>query len=346
MLRRAVGSGKDSAPNIAIFVDYENVAIGAQQAKYENFDIALVLERLLDKGNIIVKKAYADWERYKPARRALHEAAFELIEIPHVSYSGKNSADIRLVVDALDLCYTKGHVDVFVIVSGDSDFSPLVAKLRENNKTVVGLGVKNSSSDLLIDNCDEFIYYDELIRARTTGAAGRTRNPSAEPQKREPRGVKEARVAEPKAVRSNGGQRAAASGAVKPAHKSVATSTPATTASSATSAGAAASSVTANNPAPTPPNSRDPDDEEKLKVAALEMVLDVVDALFRERDDNLWASQVKQTLKRKKPQFSETFHGYRNFTQLLEDARRRELLEIEKDVKSGGYLILSFGKNA
>jgi uncharacterized protein (TIGR00288 family) len=342
-----VGSGKDSAPNIAIFVDYENVAIGAQQAKYENFDIGLVLERLLDKGNIIVKKAYADWERYKPARRALHEAAFELIEIPHVSYSGKNSADIRLVVDALDLCYTKGHVDVFVIVSGDSDFSPLVAKLRENNKTVVGLGVKNSSSDLLIDNCDEFIYYDELIRSRSAGAQGRTRSASAEPQKREPRPAKEVRTAEPKPSRGPEGQRAVAASPVKtPTKASAATATATAAPTAATSGAAAAAPVATSNAAPASPNVRDADDEERLKLAALEMVLDVVDALFRERDDNLWASQVKQTLKRKKPQFSETFHGYRNFTQLLEDARRRELLEIEKDVKSGGYLILSFGKNA
>ena len=139
----------NSAPNIAIFCDYENVALGVRDAKFDSFDIGLVIERLLDKGKIVVKKAYSDWERYKTARRPLHEAGFELIEIPHVSYSGKNSADIRLVVDALDLCYVKGHVDVFAIVSGDSDFSPLVSKLRENAKQVIGLGVKNSSSDLL-----------------------------------------------------------------------------------------------------------------------------------------------------------------------------------------------------
>ena len=154
----------ESAPNIAVFADFENVALGVRDAKYPSFDIELVLQRLLDKGNVVVKKAYSDWDRYRAAVRQLHEAAFELIEIPHVSYSGKNSADIRLVVDALDLCYTKAHVDVFVIISGDSDFSPLVSKLRENNKQVIGLGVKNSSSDLLIDNCDEFIYYDDLVR--------------------------------------------------------------------------------------------------------------------------------------------------------------------------------------
>jgi uncharacterized protein (TIGR00288 family) len=150
--------------NIAVFCDFENIALGVQEAKYEKFDIARVLERLLLKGSIVVKKAYCDWARYKEFKSAMHAAAFELIEIPHVRQSGKNSADIRLVVDALDLCYTKSHVDTFVIVSGDSDFSPLVSKLRENAKTVIGVGVKNSSSDLLIANCDEFIYYDDLVR--------------------------------------------------------------------------------------------------------------------------------------------------------------------------------------
>ena len=150
--------------NMALFCDFENVALGVRDAKYDKFDIRKVLERLLVKGSIVVKKAYCDWERYKDFKRDLHEAAFELIEIPHVRQSGKNSADIRMVVDALDLCYTKGHVDTFVIISGDSDFSPLVSKLRENAKVVIGVGVKNSTSDLLIANCDEFIYYDDLVR--------------------------------------------------------------------------------------------------------------------------------------------------------------------------------------
>ncbi|MEJ2393165.1 MAG: NYN domain-containing protein, partial [Candidatus Thiodiazotropha sp.] len=148
---------------MALFCDFENVALGVRDADYAQFDIIKVLEKLLLKGNIVVKKAYADWSRYKEFRPPMHEASFELIEIPHVRQSGKNSADIRLVVDALDLCYTKEHVDTFVIISGDSDFSPLVSKLRENNKTVIGLGVKNSTSDLLIANCDEFIYYDDLV---------------------------------------------------------------------------------------------------------------------------------------------------------------------------------------
>jgi len=150
--------------NMALFCDFENVALGVQDAKYEKFDINRVLERLLLKGSIVVKKAYCDWQRYKEFKVGMHGASFELIEIPHVRQSGKNSADIRMVVDALDLCYTKGHVDTFVIISGDSDFSPLVSKLRENAKVVIGVGVKNSTSDLLIANCDEFIFYDDLVR--------------------------------------------------------------------------------------------------------------------------------------------------------------------------------------
>src|SRR3954464_12393496 len=151
--------------SLAVFCDFENLALGVREAKYSAFDMEKVLERLLAKGSIVVKKAYCDWDRYKEFKVAMHAASFELIEIPHVRQSGKNSADIRMVVDALDLCYTKGHVDTFVIVSGDSDFSPLVSKLRENAKLVIGVGVKNSSSDLLINNCDEFIYYDDLVRA-------------------------------------------------------------------------------------------------------------------------------------------------------------------------------------
>jgi uncharacterized protein (TIGR00288 family) len=282
----------DFAPNIAIFVDFENVALGVRDAKYDEFDVHLVLERLLDKGKIVVKKAYADWERFRGSRRALHESSFELIEIPHVSYSGKNSADIRMVVDALDLCYTKEHVDVFCVVSGDSDFSPLVSKLRENNKKVIGMGVKNSSSDLLIENCDEFIYYDDLVRHRAKQAKA-TKQRLKEPAPK-PADAKDAAKDQ------------------RPASK-------------------AADST---------------DDGAGRKEKAIEMVLETVDALFRERDDNLWGSMVKQTLKRKRPSFSETFHGYRSFNELLEDTQDRGLLEIQKDEKSGGYLIVSFGPNA
>jgi uncharacterized protein (TIGR00288 family) len=177
---------RTSDATMAVFLDLENIALGARDAKFPSFDIEKVLERLLLKGHIVVKKAYCDFDRYKDFKRGLHEAAFELIEIPHVRQSGKNSADIRMVVDALDLCYTKGHVDTFVILSGDSDFSPLVSKLRENAKTVIGVGVKNSTSDLFINNCDEFIYYDDLVRKepskarRRTATAGRSPAVSAE----------------------------------------------------------------------------------------------------------------------------------------------------------------------
>ena len=176
--------------SMALFCDFENIALGVRDANYEKFDIGKVLERLLLKGSIVVKKAYCDWERYKAFKAPMHEASFELIEIPHVRQSGKNSADIRMVVDALDLCYTKTHVDTFVIISGDSDFSPLVSKLRENDKAVIGVGVKNSTSDLLIANCDEFIYYDDLVRAKrkapakkraVKAAAGETPAPKKSP---------------------------------------------------------------------------------------------------------------------------------------------------------------------
>ncbi len=284
----------ESAPNLAVFADFENVALGVRDAKYPSFDIELVLQRLLDKGNVVVKKAYCDWDRYRSAVRQLHEAAFELIEIPHVSYSGKNSADIRLVVDALDLCYTKAHVDVFVIISGDSDFSPLVSKLRENNKQVIGLGVKNSSSDLLIENCDEFIYYDDLVRAKP-----RAKGPT-----------KAKKVARPP------------SSPTKPVQ------------------GAAGEGVRAE------PTKRDPEAIEDAKLEAIEHVLEIVEGLFRERDGNLWGSMVKQTLKRKRPMFNESYHGYESFSQLLEDAEKRGLLKLQKEPKSGGYVILGFGPEA
>lgn len=281
----------EAAPNIAVFCDFENVAIGARDAKYDDFDVQLVLERLLEKGNVVVKKAYADWERYKSARRALHEAAFELIEIPHVSYSGKNSADIRLVVDALDLCYTKEHLDVFVVVSGDSDFSPLVSKLRENDKKVIGVGVKGSSADLLIDNCDEFILYDDLVRSKSHGKRGETRRGKDKAEKERTKDKSEAK-------------------------------------------------------APKQADAKGESDEIKLKDEALELVVDTAESLLRDRDDGLWGSMVKQTLKRKRPSFSETYYGYRSFNQLLEDAARRGMLELEKDAKSGGYIILTVGPTA
>ncbi len=268
----------DSTPNLAIFCDYENVALGVRDAHYDSFDLQLVLTRLLDKGKIIVKKAYCDWERYKGDRKQLHEAGFELIEVPHVSYSGKNSADIRLVVDALDMCYAKTHIDMFVIVSGDSDFSPLVSKLRENNKAVIGVGVKNSSSDLLVENCDEFIYYDDLVRETKHVAQRVRRRKKAEPS-------------------------TAKKGKEPP------------------------------TPAAAEPELGGAQDE------GLELVVDTALALFRDHDE-VWGSMVKQALKRKRPNFNESFYGYKSFNELLEDARDRGMLEIRKDEKSGGYVIL------
>jgi len=268
--------------NMALFCDFENVALGVRDAKYAKFDIARVLERLLLKGSIVVKKAYCDWERYKEFKASMHEAAFELIEIPHVRQSGKNSADIRMVVDALDLCYTKAHVDTFVILSGDSDFSPLVSKLRENNKVVIGVGVKNSTSDLLIANCDEFIFYDDLVRedeakrnraarkvpAKPAGGAGGTRKPA--PKARE--------------------QEAA------------------------------------------------PDDKRQ---EALDLVVETVEALVAERGagDKIWGSMIKQTLKRRRPGFNESYYGYRAFSDLLADAQAGNLITLSLDEKSGGYTV-------
>jgi len=180
---------RTSDATMAVYLDLENIALGARDAKYPSFDIEQVLERLLLKGHIVVKKAYCDFDRYKDFKRGLHEAAFEMIEIPHVRQSGKNSADIRMVVDALDLSYTKGHVDTFVIISGDSDFSPLVSKLRENAKTVIGVGVKNSTSDLFLNNCDEFIYYDDLVRKEPSKVRRRKATVAAPPNAAAPDGA-------------------------------------------------------------------------------------------------------------------------------------------------------------
>ncbi|MBU1235434.1 MAG: NYN domain-containing protein [Gammaproteobacteria bacterium] len=181
--------------SMALFCDFENIALGVRDAKFAQFDIRKVLERLLLKGSIVVKKAYCDWERYKEFKATMHEAAFELIEIPHVRQSGKNSADIRMVVDALDLCYTKAHVDSFVIISGDSDFSPLVSKLRENDKYVIGIGVRAATSDLLAANCDEFIYYDDLVREQE---AKRKRAEKKAPRTAQPKARKPAAKSEEK----------------------------------------------------------------------------------------------------------------------------------------------------
>lgn len=263
--------------SMALFCDFENVALGVRDTKYQKFDIRPVLERLLLKGSIVVKKAYCDWERYKEFKAPMHEANFELIEIPHVRQSGKNSADIRLVVDALDFCYTKSHVNTFVIISGDSDFSPLVSKLRENNKKVIGVGVKQSTSDLLIANCDEFIFYDDLAREGQRTADARRDNRGG----------------------AGAGQRR------------------------------------------TPDEERRRKEElEARKTQAVEMVVETFEALMAERGDSgkVWASALKDALKRRKPDFNESYYGFRAFGNLLEEAQSRGFLEVGREEKSGTYV--------
>ena len=244
---------------LALFIDFENIALGFQKGKGKvRFEIGKVLERLVEKGNVIVKKAYADWTRFPEYKHPLHEAAIELIEIPKRSQTGKNSADIRLCVDAVDLSYAKEHIDTFVIMSGDSDFSPLVSKLKENGKSVIGMGVKGSTSDLLIGNCDEFIYYEDLDR------------PSGQPP--------------------------AVHGAV-------------------------------------------PTDKRE----AFQLLIDSIQALMRENKEVLYSSMVKDTMKRKRPSFSESYHGYRTFQQLLEDAQEAGLIKLRTDSRSGTYVVSGFG---
>jgi uncharacterized protein (TIGR00288 family) len=247
----------DGERSLAIFIDFENLALGFQ-GRRERFDIARVLERLVEKGKIVAKKAYADWNRFAGFTAALHEAAIELIEIPRRAQSGKNSADIRLCVDAMDLAYSKEHINTFVVLSGDSDFSPLVSKLKELGKHVIGLGMQESTSDLLRDNCDEFIYYEDLGQ-----------NP------------------------------------------------------------AVANALDSHLP------------ETKRKAFAL--LLESLVALRRENKDVLWSSMIKDTMKRKKPSFNETYHGYRTFSELLEDAQQEGLLELETDKRSRTYLVTRFG---
>jgi uncharacterized LabA/DUF88 family protein len=269
--------------NMALFCDFENIALGVRDAQYDKFDIGKVLERLLLKGSIVVKKAYCDWDRYKAFKAPMHEASFELIEIPHVRQSGKNSADIRMVVDALDLCYTKSHVETFVIISGDSDFSPLVSKLRENDKVVIGVGVKNSTSDLLIANCDEFIFYDDLVR-----------------EKRKP-APRKAPAKSPAAGNGKAAARTAAEDAKAPVKKG----------------------------------------DEDRRVEALDLIVETLDALVAERGDEekIWGSMIKQALKRRKPGFNESYYGFRSFNGMLEEAQRRGSLALERDEKSGGYIV-------
>ena len=267
--------------NLALFCDFENIALGVRDARYAKFDIKPILERLLLKGSIVTKKAYCDWERYKQYKPGMHEAAFEMIEIPHIKMSGKNSADIRMVVDALDLCYTKEHIDTFVIISGDSDFSPLVSKLRENAKTVIGVGVRQSTSDLLISNCDEFIFYDELV-----APSGNEADVSATKSKSK----KKSKKSKKETVQR-----------------------------------------TADDPAQ----------------EAIDLVIETTEALYAERGDRakLWGSMIKQTLKRRRPGFSESEYGFSSFSDLLEEAAKRKQLDLELDEKSGGYIVRGVNSN-
>jgi uncharacterized LabA/DUF88 family protein len=246
---------------IGLFIDFENIAIGVRDAHYRKFDVNLVLERLLEKGKVLVKKAYADWSRYSDYKRSFHEAAIELIEVPQKSLGGKNSADIRMVVDAMDMSFQKEHINCFVVASGDSDFSPLVSKLKENNKYVIGVGVKNSTSDLLIENCDEFIFYEDLVRGQ-------------------------------------------------------------------------------QRPLPQIANV-----SEKVQ-EAFSLLVDSVLALQRENKDTLWGSMVKETMKRKKPQFNETYFGFRTFSHLLEEAQRQGIVKLRRDQRSGSYIVEDLGSGS
>ena len=262
--------------SMALFCDFENVALGVRDLSHEKFDIKPILERLLLKGSIVLKKAYCDWDRYKSFKGTMHEANFELIEIPHVRQSGKNSADIRMVVDALDLCYTKSHVNTFVIISGDSDFSPLVSKLRENNKQVIGVGVRQSTSDLLIANCDEFIFYDDLVRESQRAHGRRERQDTQ----------------------------------VAPVRRSA------------------------------DEEKRRREDLDNRRRAGIELAVQTFDALVSERGDSgkIWASVLKEAIKRRKPDFSESNYGFRAFGNLLEEAQAHGLLEFGRDDKSGAYV--------
>lgn len=273
-----MSSPQDATLTMAVFCDFENLAIGVREAKDAKFDITKVIERLLLKGSIVVKKAYSDWDRYKEYKRVIHEAAFDMIEIPHVRQSGKNSADIRMVVDALDLCYTRPHIGCFVIISGDSDFSPLVSKLRENNKKVIGVGVKRSTSDIFINNCDEFIFYDDLVREKATAVKKAARPPATGTSRTKP----EASTEEEKKAAGDSEQ-------------------------------------------------------------AIELVVNTLDALAAERGDTetIWGSMIKDAIKRRQPQFSERFHGFRTFGALLEAANKRGLIAIRRDEKSGNYQVTS-----
>ena len=297
--------------NIAVFCDFENVAIGIKEANYPDFRIRPILERLLLKGSIVVKKAYCDWARYKEYKRDMHEAAFELIEIPHVRQSGKNSADIRMVVDALDLCYTKAHIDAFVIISGDSDFSPLISKLKENGKSVIGIGVRGSASSLLVSNCDEFIFYEDLVQVKPQQAAA-PKKPAA--------AAKPAKATAKEAVKAKGADKQAA----KPAKLSRRRGRPTLEAAPTGESQAAAELSPADK-----------------KRQAVEIVVSTLEQLVADRggEGAISASLIKSTIKRVHPGFSESEYGYSAFGKILDDAHKKGDLVVE--TKEGGAVIVS-----
>jgi uncharacterized protein (TIGR00288 family) len=288
--------------NFAVFCDFENVAIGLKEGNYPDFKIRPILERLLLKGSIVVKKAYCDWDRYKEYKRDMHEAAFELIEIPHVRQSGKNSADIRMVVDALDLCYTKTHIDAFVIISGDSDFSPLISKLKENGKSVIGIGVRGSASSLLIANCDEFIFYEDLVQAKAPKSPARKVAAPAPAVKEIAAGA--AKTASPTRRRARPVTEKVADGKNRVAEKA------------------------------------EPSAEDK-KNQAIEIVVSTLEQLMAERggEGAISASLIKSTIKRVHPGFSESEYGYSAFGKILDDAHKKGMLAVER--KEGGAVVVS-----
>ena len=290
--------------NIAVFCDFENVAIGIKEANYPDFKIRPILERLLLKGSIVVKKAYCDWDRYKEFKRDMHEAAFELIEIPHARQSGKNSADIRMVVDALDLCYTKTHIDAFVIISGDSDFSPLISKLKENGKSVIGIGVRGSASSLLIGNCDEFIFYEDLVQVKT---------PQNAPVKKPTVVAKQVKDTARGAAKTG-----------KPARREEKSPMEITAAGDE---GRVVGKVELS--------------AEEKKNHAIEIVVSTMERLVAERggEGSISASLIKNTIKRIRPGFSESEYGYSAFGKILDDAHKKGALVVEK--KEGGAVIVS-----
>jgi uncharacterized protein (TIGR00288 family) len=292
--------------NIAVFCDFENVALGIKDANYPDFKIRPVLERLLLKGSIVVKKAYCDWDRYKEFKRDMHEQAFELIEIPHVRQSGKNSADIRMVVDALDLCYTKSHIDTFVIISGDSDFSPLISKLKENGKSVIGIGVRGSASGLLIANCDEFVFYEDIVKIKPAPKTPARKTAAAKP---------------------------AAEAAKEPAKEAAPAAHP-TRRRTRTKAVEEA-----------PPEARAELGAEEKKSLAIEIVVSTVEQLVSDRggEGSIPASTIKNTIKRVQPGFSESEYGYSAFGKILDDAHKRGVLVVER--KEGGAVKVSLPAN-